>query len=80
MKKIVSIASEHSTAGKKKMTDKDLAVMVHQYHPGPFSIKTVMVLCSSIRYLSFIGILEHLFQLDSKIATLTQSCKLVIIF
>ena len=77
MKMMVSVVSENTKAGnKKKMTDKELASAVLQYHPEPFSQKTLMVLCSTTRYLSHILVLDVLFKLDAEIATLTQCCKL----
>ena len=76
MKKMVWIVSEN----KKKMADTVLASKVHQYHPEPFSVKTLMILCASTRYLSHIGALDDLFRHDQKIAALTQCCKLFIMF
>jgi hypothetical protein len=77
MKKMLLVISENSAAGHKKMTDKVLANKVHQYHPEPFSVKTLMILVGSTRYLSHIRVLEYLFMHDQKIVALTQSCKLL---
>jgi hypothetical protein len=77
MKKMVAVVSENTKNGKaKRMTDKELASAVLQYHPEPFSQKTLMVLCSTTRYLSYIQVLDILFKLDADIATLTRCCKL----
>jgi hypothetical protein len=76
MKKMVWVVSENSAAGHKKMQDKVIASKVHQYHPLPFSVKTLMILVASTRYLSHIGVLDDLFRHDQAIAARTQSCKL----
>lgn len=76
MKKMVSVVSQKS--GKKRMSDKELAETVHQYVPDTYSIKTLQVLCSSTKYLSFIGVLEYFFELDSVIAAQTETCKLLL--
>ncbi len=56
---MVAVVSENTKDGKeKKMTDKELASAVLQYHPEPFSQKTLIVLCSTIRYLSHIQVLD----------------------
>lgn len=80
MKKMVWIVSENNAADYKKMTDTVLADKVHQYHPEPFSVKTLMILCASTKYLSHINVLDCIFRHDHQISALTQCCKLYYVF
>ncbi len=64
-------------SGKGRMSDMELAERVLQYVPDAYSTTTLRVLCASTRYLSYLGVLEHFFDVDSELVQFTDSCKIL---